>query len=414
MPMGSVATLPNSAIAVDYMKKYMDWSLKYREVFGPLVAWEPPIPEDGGGAQSFNFPAYGEVPPTSTPLPEMSDVTPEGIYDFNYTVTPKEYGRAFAVSQLARYQSRTTLQDKLARIAAMDRVNSIDRIIRRAVYGHGSDYPTNTFLNTVAGTTMATLAVTDVLSWDFLTELVMQAQSLGIEPMDGNNFVSVIHPMLAKAILTMQDYKNVGMYSVPDHFYKGEIGMVAGIRFIVSTQAKVYWGAGLATTTPISTTLANAYNAGSTTIIVASGANATVGDYITIGTVETESVAPSANLEQVRVTSVNGTTLGIRGLGLWKPDSNNKTNGLYYDHAAGEAVVGTYNVCGIPILGKNSLIGVHGARTGRYGQSGLKTGLDILDRFGYVWWYWYGGVARVDRYMILGKTWVPSWTLGSN
>ena len=83
MPMGSVSSLPNSAIAVGYMKKYMDWSLKTGEVFGPLVAWEAPIPEDGGGAQSFNLPAYGEVPPTSTPLPEMSDVTPEGIFDFN-------------------------------------------------------------------------------------------------------------------------------------------------------------------------------------------------------------------------------------------------------------------------------------------------------------------------------------------
>ena len=238
MPMGSVATLPNSAIAVGYMKKFMDWSIKTGEVFGPLVAWEAPIPEDGGGAQSFNFPAYGEVPPTSTPLPEMSDVTPEGIFDFNYTVTPYEYGRAFAVSQLARYQSRTTLQDKLARIAAQDRVNSIDRLIRRKVYGHGSDLPTNIYLNSTA-VAMGSMASTDVISWDFLTELVMQAKSLGIEPMDGSNFVSIIHPLMEKGIKNMSDYKNVGQYNVPDIFYKGEVGMVAGIRFIVSNQAKV-------------------------------------------------------------------------------------------------------------------------------------------------------------------------------
>jgi hypothetical protein len=106
-----------------------------------------------------------------------------------------------------------------------------------------------------------------------------------------------------------------------------------------------------------STTLTNAYNAGSTTIVVGSGANIANGDYLTIGTVETESVSPSSNLEQVRVVSGGGTTtLGIRGLGLYKPDSNNKTTGLYFDHAAGEAVVEKYNVCGIPILGKNSLI----------------------------------------------------------
>ena len=99
-------------------------------------------------------------------------------------------------------------------------------------------------------------------------------------------------------------------------------------------------------------------------------------------------------------------------MGLNKPDSNNKSTGLMFDHANGEVVKETQNVCAVPIIGKNSLMGVYGSRTGRYGQSGFKTGLDILDRFGYVWWYWYGGVARVDRYLLLGKVAVKSYTLG--
>jgi hypothetical protein len=190
--------------------------------------------------------------------------------------------------------------------------------------------------------------------------------------------------------------------------------MLAGVRFLVSPQAKVFWGSGTAVPTDAVTTLAAAYPAGATTITVAAGTNIADGEYLTIGTVETESVSPGSNLEVVKVVSGGGTTtLVIQGLGLYKPDSNNKTNGLRFSHASGEAVLQNYNVCGIPIIGRNSLIGVHGARTGRYGQSGYTDGLDILGRFGYVWWYWYGGVARVDRNLILGKVAVSSFTLGS-
>lgn len=415
MPMTTVSSIPNTAIATAYMKKYMDWSLKYGETFGQFVAWEPPIPDDGGGAASFNFPAYGEIPPISTPLPESSDVAPESIADFSYSVSPAEYGRALGVSQLAKFQSRTTVQDKLAAIMARDRVNSVDRIIRRSVYGHGSDLPNNIYFPG-SNQTMATLAnATDAISWEFLTELVAQAKSMGIEPMDGSNFVSVIHPLMEKDIKNLTDYKNVGQYQVSDLIWRGEIGMVAGVRFIVSPQAKVFWGAGAASTGGAgSTTLTAASNAGSNTLTVASRTNIVAGDYVTVGTTETESTAPGSNLEQVRVVA-SGSGAGaitIRGMGLNKPDSNNKSTGLMFDHANGEVVKETQNVCAVPIIGKNSLMGVYGSRTGRYGQSGFKTGLDILDRFGYVWWYWYGGVARVDRYLLLGKVAVKSYTLG--
>lgn len=416
MPMTTVANVPNATLTTMYEKAYFDWSLKNKEVFGQFVDWQSPIPEDGGGAATFDFPAFGALNPTDTVLPEDRDITPENIYDFNQTVTPYEYGRAAAVSKLSRWRSRVNLPQQLARIMADDRINSIDRIIRRAVYGHGSSRPTNTF-HIDGSTAMSDLTATssaDIITWAFITDLTMQAASMGIEPMDGANFVSIVHPLLIRDIQNLADFKNVGYYQVPDIIYRGEVGMLAGVRFIQSRQAKVFWGAGAATATAGSTTLNGAVAAGTNTIVVASASNIAVGDYLTIGTVETESVSPGANLEQVLVTAVVSTTLTVRSLGTYKPDSNNKTSGLLYDHASGEAVVETYNVAALPIIGRNSVIGVHGSSTGRYGKSGYTDGLDILGRFGYVWWYWYGGVARVDRNLLLGKVAVSKWTLGSN
>lgn len=417
MPMTTVANLPRATLTTAYEKAYFDWSLKNKEVFGQFVDWQAPIPEDGGGAATYDFPAFGALNPTDTVLPEDRDITPENIYDFNQTVSPYEYGRAAAVTKLARWQSRVNLPQQLARIMADDRINSIDRIIRRAVYGYGSSRPTNTFHidDSVAMSSLSAASGADIITWAFITDLTMQAASMGIEPMDGSNFVSIIHPLLLRDLQNLADFKNVGYYQVPDIIYRGEVGMLAGVRFIVSRQAKIFWGAGAATTTAGSTTIAtSAVPAGSNTIVVASASNIAVGDYLTIGTVETESVSPGANLEQVLVTAINSTTLTVRSLGTFKPDSNGKMSGLRFDHAVGEAVVETYNVAALPIIGKNSIMGVHGSSTGRYGKSGYTDGLDILGRFGYVWWYWYGGVARVDRNLILGKVATSKWTLGSN
>ena len=88
--------------------------------------------------------------------------------------------------------------------------------------------------------------------------------------------------------------------------------------------------------------------------------------------------------------------------------------GFRYDHAAGETVTNDYNVAGIPVIGKNSLLGAHAASTGRFGTPKFKEKLDLLDRMYYAGWYWYGGVARVERNIMLGKVALSQYTIGSD
>ncbi|MFA6046255.1 MAG: hypothetical protein WC718_14825 [Phycisphaerales bacterium] len=190
--------------------------------------------------------------------------------------------------------------------------------------------------------------------------------------------------------------------------------MMGGFRIIESAQAKVFWGAGAANAAgAVATTLDGAVVAGATRVILTSAASVSAGQYITIGTVETEAVAPSSTLEQVYVVTVdpdgdNANELEIQGVG----DGTNL--GLRYDHASAEVVTTDYNVCGVPVLGKNSLLGAYGSSTGKFGQPKFKEGLDILDRQFYAGWYWYGGVTRVERNILLGKVATSGWTIGSD
>ena len=88
--------------------------------------------------------------------------------------------------------------------------------------------------------------------------------------------------------------------------------------------------------------------------------------------------------------------------------------GFRYAHAAGEPVTRNLNVAPIPVIGKNSLLGAYGSSCGKFGQPKFKQGLDLLDRVFYAGWYWYGGVTRVERNIMLGKVALSSYTTGSD
>jgi N4-gp56 family major capsid protein len=410
MAITAVANLDQTIVA-QYEKKYYLVSAdpKNTGIWAQFVDWQPPIPEDGGGGSSFDFPVYGDsYDPVESALTETADVTPTYIDDSNVTVTPYEYGFTGGITKLARWQSRVNQPAIHGELIAKHRIRSIDRIIRRGACGRGASYPTQT-MHVDASVAMSALTYTDIPTWAWLTELVMHANSQGVEPMDGTNFVSVIHPLMQWELEQMNEWKYPGYYQTPDNLYKGEVGMMAGIRFITSPLGRVYLGSGT-TAAGAASTVDGAHAKGATTLNVASASTlgAAVGLYVTVGTLETESVNPGANLEQVKITAVNTNALTIQSLGP-KGDL-----GLRYDHASGEAVNIAYNVCALPLIGKNSLIGVYGSSTGQYGQAVAKTGMDLLNRFVYMGWYWYGGIGLIQRNLLLGKCGVSKFIKGTN
>ena len=88
--------------------------------------------------------------------------------------------------------------------------------------------------------------------------------------------------------------------------------------------------------------------------------------------------------------------------------------GLRYNHAAGESVTTGYNVAAVPIIGKNSLLGLFGSDCGRYGTPIEKDGLDTLNRIKYYGWYWYGGVGVIQKHIVLGLCACSRRVLGTN
>lgn len=410
MAITKTTDLTNSVKAV-YEKNYFLMGMANPGVWGQFINWQAPISENGGGGSSYDFPIYSEHDLVEGALTEDTDVTPDTINDGNVTVTPYEYGKTFAITKKARYQSRTDVAKVMGELVARNRTRSIDRILRRSATGYGSTYPTMTY-HIDGSATMSSLTAasgTDTVTWAFLMELQEIAASMDIEPFDSGGYRAIVHPSLIYDLMQLAEWKGTN-FPVGTDLKTNGLTMrpfeLAGITFMPSNLGRLYLGSG--TAVQAATTLNGAVSKGGTTVVVTDATGLAAGDYITIGTLETESVSPGANLEQVLVTGVDSSTLTIRANG------NNDSFGLRFNHASGESVVQAYNVAAIPLIGKNSLLGVHGSDSGRLGVPKFKDDLDLLDRFSYYGWYWYGGVGVIQKKMVLGKCAVSRSVLGYN
>lgn len=410
MAITKVADLDNSVVT-KYEKQYYLVSADNPGVWGQYINWQTPISSKGGSGSSLDFPIYSEQDLVEDALTEDADVTPDTISDGNVTVTPYEYGKTFAISKKARLQSRTDIDSVMGKLLAMNRVKSIDRILRRSACGRGSTRPTQTLHidSSAAMSDLTAASGTDTITYSFLMELAAQAYSMDIEPFDGTGFHAIIHPLLAADLKALTEWKSVGYYQDSMNIY-GAVEKpftMAGITFIPSNMGRLFLGAGTAVQS--ATTLNGAVAKGATSIVVTSATGLAAGNYITLGTLETESVNPANNLEQVLITGVDSTTLTIRANG------HNDGFGLRFDHASGESVVEAYNVAAIPLIGKNSLLGVYSSDAGQYGVPVVTDGtLDLLRRFKYYGWWWYGGVGVIQKRIMLGKAAVSKWMIGYN
>ena len=63
------------------------------------------------------------------------------------------------------------------------------------------------------------------------------------KPIDGS-YVAIIHPDVAYDIMTSDQWLDVHKYSNATEIYNGEIGKIGGCRFVETTEAKIFAGAG--------------------------------------------------------------------------------------------------------------------------------------------------------------------------
>ena len=226
-----------------------------------------PIPANGG--KNIEFRKYDSLPKATTPLTE--GVTPDGQTMNVSTVTAevKQYGGWVPITDTLQLTAIDNNIVQATKIIASQAGRALDTIVRDVLAGG-----TNVIYAPKIGeggaetavTSRATLDATCQLTSDLIARAATQLKAMNADPI-GTSFVGIIHPYVTYELRRDPDWIDVHKYAQPDEIYNGEIGTLHGVRFVETSEAKIWKGTGCpAGLAVFSTLILGAHAYGSTEI----------------------------------------------------------------------------------------------------------------------------------------------------
>lgn len=191
-----------------------------------------PIPANGG--KTIEFRKYDPLPKQLTPLTE--GVTPNG-QKLNVTTveaTVSQYGGYVELSDvllLTAIDNNLVMATELIGAQAGRTLDSITRNVLQT--------GTNVMYGAGTATSRDTLTASDVLTVDTVRKAVRNLEVQLAPKIDGQ-YVAIIHPDNKYDIMSDSKWLDVKEYSDPTDIYEGEIGSLYGVRFVETTEARVY------------------------------------------------------------------------------------------------------------------------------------------------------------------------------
>ena len=198
-----------------------------------------PVPQNGG--KTIEFRKYDSLPKATTPLTE--GVTPDG----------SGISVSYITKDLAQYGDYTTVSDMLD-------LTAIDDVVLEITDRHGSNMGLT--LDTVtrevlaggtnviyapagdtAVTSRANLTTASVLTPDLIDQAATALKAQNADAI-GESYVAIVHPYVAYDLRRNPEWIDVHKYAAPENIYNGEIGKLAGVRFIETSEAKIWTGSG--------------------------------------------------------------------------------------------------------------------------------------------------------------------------
>ena len=194
-----------------------------------------PIPKNGG--KTIELRKFSPLPKLTTPLQE--GVTPDGQSLTMSTVeaTVEQYGGYVTLSDVLLLTAIDNNLVQATKLLGAQAGATLDTITREVLNGG-----TNVIFS---GNKSARgdLDTSSLLTVDDVKKAVRKLKSQNAEPISGS-WVGIIHPDVAYDLTNDPNWKDVKTYSDPKDWYEGEIGKIFGVRFVETTEAKIWAGAG--------------------------------------------------------------------------------------------------------------------------------------------------------------------------
>lgn len=199
-------------------------------------AQKRPIPKNGG--KKIEFRKFASLPKALTPLTE--GVTPDGK---KLTVTAIEaevaqYGDYIVQSDVLELTSIDNTIVEATKILGRQAGLTLDTITRNIMQSGTNVYYCPKSDGT-AVTSRATLDATCKLTVDVVNRVVAILKKNNAPKINGD-YVAIIHPLVAYDLMSDPAWIEAHKYTTSENIYNGELGKIGGVRFVESSEAKVY------------------------------------------------------------------------------------------------------------------------------------------------------------------------------
>lgn len=200
-----------------------------------------PIPKNGG--KIIEFRKYDPLPKALDPLTE--GVTPNGqkLSMGVISATVKQYGGFIELSDILLLTAIDNNLVQATRLLGSQAGRTLDTITREVLCGG-----TNVQYAEGQVSSRAALAYTDEtnncnLTVDAVRRAVRFLKVMNAPRINGY-YAGIIHPDCSYDLMSDPKWVNVKTYSDPEGIYEGEIGRIEGVRFVETSEAKVFEKAG--------------------------------------------------------------------------------------------------------------------------------------------------------------------------
>jgi N4-gp56 family major capsid protein len=202
------------------------------------------------GTNTLRYARYADLAVSTTTLTEGTAPTDDALTISSEYFTAAQYGATVAVSDLANLDSPHDLISIAAERVAYKAVRSMDTLVRDNIH---STAATAAIFGATGATTLtqntanSAVATAGLLSGAFVKQMVARLKGANVPAFADGTYRCIIHPSQEYDLVSdtsVNGWIESRKYVDNTELLTGEIGMFAGVRFIVSSDAKVYTTAG--------------------------------------------------------------------------------------------------------------------------------------------------------------------------
>lgn len=194
-----------------------------------------------GSGKTIEFRKFNQLPKALTALTE--GVTPSGgaLDVTSLSATVAQYGYFVRVSDVLDLTAIDNVIVEATQLLGAQAGVTMDTVVRNQLSAGNNVLfcPTVASGTETAVTLRKNMNTTSQLTVKMIQKAVATLKKNNVPTFNGD-YVAIIHPYVAYDLQRDPEWIDAHKYAQPENLFTGEIGKVAGVRFVESTEAKVW------------------------------------------------------------------------------------------------------------------------------------------------------------------------------